>query len=132
MKNWHRESQIFEVWQAHPHIILAKVTPLPGQFITSISILLHLDLIVDMALFNRSRCLPFYHTLSLSPSINVGNQTKLLTTWLGSTLHRGRERDTLFLLKWAKCANFVAMIMALVCIIPHDTCNVKYTSSYRS
>ena len=26
-KNWYKESQIFEVWQAHPHTILVKVTP---------------------------------------------------------------------------------------------------------
>ena len=30
-KNWYRESQIFEVWQAHPRTILARVTPLPRE-----------------------------------------------------------------------------------------------------
>ena len=32
-KNWYRESQIFEVRQAHPRMILAKVNPLGSFFI---------------------------------------------------------------------------------------------------
>ena len=34
-KNWYRDSQIFEVRQAHPHTILVKVTPPPSYALYS-------------------------------------------------------------------------------------------------
>ena len=89
VKNWHREIQIFEVWQAHSHMILAKVTPwaiLISQvypcFYTKIRLgTWHCS--IEAEVFPFIIFSPSQTPLPHQSSINVGDQTRLLTTWLG-------------------------------------------------